>query len=74
MTLSTRPGGADGLTPVKRLVDFVKHLSLDEQQREMQRRMQRLLEETLTRNMHLQRDLQTLSRQLESARRPPDHP
>ncbi|XP_043230339.1 GRIP1-associated protein 1-like [Amphibalanus amphitrite] len=64
-----RTGGAESLTPVKKLVDFVKHLSLDEQQREMQRRMQRMLEETLTKNMHLQKDLQIMSKELEAARR-----
>ena len=62
-------GGAESLTPVKKLVDFVKHISLDEQHHEVQRRMQRMLEETLTKNMHLQKDLQTMSKELEAARR-----
>ncbi|XP_037071714.1 GRIP1-associated protein 1-like [Pollicipes pollicipes] len=60
---------SEGLAPVKKLVDFVKHLSQDEQQREMQRRMQNMLEETLTKNMHLQQNLKTMSDELVAARR-----
>lgn len=53
---------ADKLT-VKRVVDFIKDRG-DEGQKEINRKLQRLLEETLTKNMYLQKDLESLSNQL----------
>lgn len=52
----------DKLT-IKRIVDFIKDKG-DENLREMNRRMQRMLEETLTKNMHLQKDVETLSNEV----------
>lgn len=45
---------------VKRLVDFIKDKG-DEGQREINRKLQRILEETLTKNMWLQKHLETMS-------------
>uniref|UniRef100_A0A147BTY4 Putative myosin heavy chain muscle-like protein n=1 Tax=Ixodes ricinus TaxID=34613 RepID=A0A147BTY4_IXORI len=60
-----------GSTPekltVKRLVDFIKDKG-DENLKEMNRRMQRMLEETLTKNMHLQKDLEVISQELHRIR------
>lgn len=53
---------------VKRLVDFLKDKG-DENLREINRRMQGMLEETLTKNMHLQKDLEVVSRELHQMRR-----
>lgn len=52
----------DKLT-IKRIVDFIKDRG-DENLREINRRMQRMLEETLTKNMHLQKDIETLSNEV----------
>ncbi|XP_054719940.1 GRIP1-associated protein 1-like [Uloborus diversus] len=52
----------DKLT-IKRIVDFIKDRG-DENLKEMNRRMQRMLEETLTKNMHLQKDIETLSNEV----------
>ncbi|KFM80948.1 GRIP1-associated protein 1, partial [Stegodyphus mimosarum] len=52
----------DKLT-IKRIVDFIKDRG-DENLRETNRRMQRMLEETLTKNMHLQKDIETLSNEV----------
>ncbi|CAN7989180.1 unnamed protein product [Ixodes hexagonus] len=52
---------------VKRLVDFIKDKG-DENLKEMNRRMQRMLEETLTKNMHLQKDLEVISQELHRIR------
>lgn len=49
----------DKLT-VKRVVDFIKDKG-DENLRDINRKTQRMLEETLTKNMHLQLNLETLS-------------
>lgn len=54
--------GQDKLT-IKRIVDFIKDRG-DENLREINRRMQRMLEETLTKNMHLQKDIETLSNEV----------
>lgn len=56
----------DKLT-VKRLVDFIKDKG-DENLKEINRRMQRMLEETLTKNMHLQKDLEVISQELHRIR------
>ncbi|KAG1669955.1 GRIP1-associated protein 1 [Nymphon striatum] len=55
---------SDKLT-VKRVVDFIKDKG-DENLREINRKLQRMLEETLTKNMHLQKNLESLSKQLVS--------
>lgn len=52
----------DKLT-VKRVVDFIKDRG-DESQKEINRKLQRLLEETLTKNMYLQKDLESMSNEL----------
>ncbi|XP_023222811.1 GRIP1-associated protein 1-like [Centruroides sculpturatus] len=52
----------DKLT-VRRVMDFIKDKG-DENLRERNRRMQRMLEETLTKNMHLQKDLEFLSNEV----------
>lgn len=52
----------DKLT-IKRIVDFIKDRG-DENLKEINRRMQRMLEETLTKNMHLQKDIETLSNEV----------
>lgn len=54
--------GQDKLT-IKRIVDFIKDRG-DENLKEINRRMQRMLEETLTKNMHLQKDIETLSNEV----------
>ncbi|GFR17062.1 GRIP1-associated protein 1 [Trichonephila clavata] len=48
---------------IKRIVDFIKDRG-DENLKEINRRMQRMLEETLTKNMHLQKDIETLSNEV----------
>ncbi len=53
---------SDKLT-VKRVVDFIKDKG-DENMREINRKVQRMLEETLTKNMHLQQNLETLSNEV----------
>ncbi|XP_064632484.1 GRIP1-associated protein 1-like isoform X2 [Lineus longissimus] len=47
----------------KRVMDFVKDKG-DENMREVNRKLQRVLEETLTKNMHLQKDMDSLSEEL----------
>ncbi|KAI1278105.1 GRIP1-associated protein 1 [Halotydeus destructor] len=56
------PMHQDKLT-VKRVVDFIKDKG-DENAKEINRKLQRMLEETLTKNMHLQSDLERLSNEL----------
>ncbi|XP_074647012.1 GRIP1-associated protein 1-like isoform X2 [Tubulanus polymorphus] len=48
---------------LKRVMDFVKDKG-DENLKEMNRKLQRMLEETLTKNMHLEKDLETLSQEV----------
>ncbi|XP_064473885.1 GRIP1-associated protein 1-like isoform X2 [Ornithodoros turicata] len=48
---------------VKRLVDFLKDKG-DDNLKEINRRMQGMLEETLIKNMHLQKDMEILSKEL----------
>lgn len=64
--------GAEKLT-VKRLVDFIKDKG-DENLKEINRRMQRMLEETLTKNMHLQKDLEVISGELHKLRQAVEPP
>jgi chromosome segregation ATPase len=52
----------DKLT-VKRVMDFIKDRG-DENMREINRKVQRMLEETLTKNMHLQQNLDSLSQEV----------
>lgn len=47
---------------VKRVLDFIKDRG-DENQRKINHRLQRILEEYLTKNMHLQKDLDALSKE-----------
>ena len=54
---------SDKLT-VKRVVDFIKDKG-DENMREINRKVQRMLEETLTKNMHLQENLDSLSQEVQ---------
>ncbi|KAH7937794.1 hypothetical protein HPB49_016148 [Dermacentor silvarum] len=63
---SHHPSSTEKLT-VKRLVDFIKDKG-DENLKEINRRMQRMLEETLTKNMHLQKDLEVISQELHKLR------
>jgi hypothetical protein len=56
------PLHADKLT-VKRVVDFMKNRG-DENMKEINRKLQRMLEEILTKNMHLQQNLETISDEL----------
>ena len=53
----------DSKLTVKRVVDFIKDKG-DENLREINRKIQRMLEETLTKNMHLQQNLETISNEL----------
>ena len=53
----------DSKLTVKRVVDFIKDKG-DENLREINRKIQRILEETLTKNMHLQQNLETISNEL----------
>ncbi|XP_037281653.2 GRIP1-associated protein 1 [Rhipicephalus microplus] len=64
------PSSTEKLT-VKRLVDFIKDKG-DENLKEINRRMQRMLEETLTKNMHLQKDLEVISQELHKLRQAGD--
>jgi hypothetical protein len=48
---------------VKKVVDFIKDKG-DDNLKEINRKLQRMLEETLIKNMHLQTNLETLSRQI----------
>lgn len=64
--------GTEKLT-VKRLVDFIKDKG-DENLKEINRRMQRMLEETLTKNMHLQKDLEVISGELHKLRQAAESP
>jgi chaperonin cofactor prefoldin len=57
------PLHGDKLT-VKRVVDFIKDRG-DENLKEINRKLQRMLEETLTKNMHLHKDLERLSTQVD---------
>ncbi|KAG8227892.1 hypothetical protein J437_LFUL008206, partial [Ladona fulva] len=56
-----------GRKGVKRLSEFLKG-SEGESMQESHARMQRMLEETLTKNMYLQRDIEHLSKELETVR------
>lgn len=49
---------------VKRVFDFIKDRG-DQNAKEINQKLQRMLEETLTKNMHLQRDLERLSDELQ---------
>lgn len=62
----------DKLT-VRRVMDFIKDKG-DENLRERNRRMQRMLEETLTKNMHLQKDLEFLSNEVSRLNKINDEP
>jgi polyhydroxyalkanoate synthesis regulator phasin len=48
---------------LKRVVDFVKDKG-DENLKDINRKLQRVLEETLTKNMHMQRDVEKLTLEL----------
>ena len=55
----------DKIKNVKKVMDFLVHPDqLDAQYKEEVQRMQRMLEETLTKNMHLQKDLEHLSQEV----------
>ncbi|XP_015914424.2 GRIP1-associated protein 1 [Parasteatoda tepidariorum] len=56
-------GSSQDKLTIKRIVDFIKDRG-DENLKEINRRMQRLLEETLTKNMHLQNDIEVLSNEV----------
>ena len=61
---STTPA-KDKIKNVKKVMDFLVHPDqLDAQYKEEVQRMQRMLEETLTKNMHLQKDLEHLSQEV----------
>ena len=57
------PLAKDKIT-VKRVVDFIKEKG-DGNLKEINRKLQRMLEETLTKNMHLQQNLELLSKEVE---------
>lgn len=56
---------SDKLSSMKKLKDLLKPSNYDEYSHDSHRRMQRMLEETLTKNMHLQNDLEKLSKEVE---------
>jgi len=51
---------------VRRMVSLIRQIGSDSDTSEMdtQRRLQRMLEETLTKNMHLQEDVERLSQEI----------
>jgi hypothetical protein len=54
-----------GKPTVKRIVDFLKNSATTEDQiKGINKRMQRVVEETLTKNMHLQENLELLSNEV----------
>ncbi|CAH1784285.1 unnamed protein product, partial [Owenia fusiformis] len=48
---------------IKRVLDFVKDKG-EESQRDLNRKLQRMLEETLTKNMHLEKNLEDMSQEV----------
>lgn len=55
---------------VKKVVDFIKDKT-DDNLKEINRKLQRMLEETLTKNMHLQNNLELLTDELQSLKNKP---
>ncbi|XP_077983277.1 GRIP1-associated protein 1-like [Glandiceps talaboti] len=55
------PSTPEKKTTLHKMMDFVKGDDIDISMKEFNRKLQRMLEETLTKNMHLQKDIEMLS-------------